>query len=164
VAPDDDPICRAAIREGRVTLNAWTPGLIRGGPAGAALASVDAALADLRVPEDRELVVTPVARVPWPATAEGALLAWARRVGYRRVWLPGRVVELAGELATTGVAAVDCPTCGAHWEDGAIAFWEGVRANGWFPATCLACGGSLPEWAPVGSAAAQDSCDRVRSR
>jgi hypothetical protein len=163
---DDEPICRAAIRDGRITLNRWTSRLIGGGPAAAGLGCVTAALADLRVPADGELIVTPVASVAWTAAAEEALLAWARLVGYRRVWLPGRVADLAGDLAQAGVAGVDCPTCGARWQDATIGFWEGVRAAGWFPATCLACGGSLPEWSPgggAGAATAATSCDSVRT-
>jgi hypothetical protein len=91
------------------------------------------------------------------------LLAWARLVGYRRVWLPGRVADLDGELAQAAAATADCPTCGAHWEDATFGFWEGVRAAGWFPATCLACGGSLPEWSLAGAGAGTSSCASVRS-
>jgi hypothetical protein len=163
---DDAPICRATIRDGRITLNRWTSGLIRGGPAAAGLRSVTAALADLRMPGDGELIVTPVARVAWTTGAEETLLAWARLVGYGRVWLPGRVADLEGDLAHAGVAAAECPTCGARWEDATIGFWEGVRAAGWFPATCLACGGSLPEWSiagGAGAAAETSSCEGVRT-
>lgn len=35
------------------------------------------------------------------------------------------------------------------WEDDSLDFWENVRRNRWFPASCLACGGSLPERAVV---------------
>lgn len=59
-----------------------------------------------------------------------------------------RVVSL-DELAPFGPVAVECPTCGARWEDGALGFWEHVRRDGWFPGACLACGGSLPEWSPA---------------
>jgi hypothetical protein len=142
----DPPTCRATIRDGLVTLNRWSPGLIAGGPEPTGLATITAALADLRMLGDGELIVTPVARVPWTEAAEEALLRWAASAGYRRVWLPDRVVDLDGVLAPAGTAAVECPTCGARWEDGGISFWERVREVGWFPGTCLACGGSLPEW------------------
>jgi hypothetical protein len=145
----DAPTCRATIRDGRVTLNRWRPGLAGAGPEPAALRTVTAALADLRMSPDRELIVTPVARAPWTEAAEDAILRWAPTAGHRRVWLPNRVVDLDEALAAIGTAAVDCPTCSAHWEDGAVAFWGRVREDGWFPGTCLACGGSLPEWAVV---------------
>ncbi len=143
---DDTPNCRVAIRDGDVTLNRWTPGLCRGGPERAGLRTVTAALADVHLLEDGELIVTPVPHAPWTAAAEEALLAWAATAGHPRGWLPDRVVGLQDALASLGPAAVDCPTGGAHWEDGTVAFWERVRAEGWFPGTCLACGGSLPEW------------------
>jgi hypothetical protein len=144
--PIDPPICRATVRDGAVTLNRWTPGLRGHGPEPAGFRAISAAIADLRVHDDRELIVTPVPRAPWTGEAEETLLRWAALVGYRRVWLPGRVVDCEDALAPVATAATDCPTCGAHWEDGTVAFWTQVRATGWFPGTCLACGGSLPEW------------------
>jgi hypothetical protein len=145
VSPDDRPACRAAVRGGVVTLNRWTPALAARGPMRAGLRSVDAALADL-VQEGDELIVVPVRDVPWDAEAERTLLAWARLVGYRRVWVPGGVALYAQVLAPLGRAGVTCPTCGARWEDEDLTFWEGVRRLGWFPGACMACGGSLPEW------------------
>jgi hypothetical protein len=143
----DPPTCRATIRDGHVTLNRWRPGLLDGGgPEPAAARTITAAIADLRMEGDGEVIVTPVERVAWAEAAEEALLGWAALTGYRRVWLPGRVVDLDGALAEVAPAATDCPTCGAHWHDEGVAFWERVRAAGWFPGTCLACGGSLPEW------------------
>lgn len=154
VTPADRPCCRVAIRGGTVTLNSWTPAMADRGPLHDGLRHTRAALADLRRDgesdgDGEELIVTPVRGAPWDARAERALLSWARLVGYRRVWLPHDVVTFAGDLAAFGAAAVDCPTCGAHWEDDGLAFWETVRRTHWFPAYCLACGGSLPEWTLV---------------
>jgi hypothetical protein len=150
--PIEPPSCRATIRDGLLILNSWTPGLRGGrGPELSGFRTITAALADLRMHDD-ELIVTPVPRTAWTEDAEETVLAWASLVGYRRVWLPGRVVDLADALAPCATAASDCPTCGAHWEDGALSFWETVRGDGWFPGTCLACGGSLPEWRPVAAA------------
>jgi hypothetical protein len=147
VSCDEEPTCRATIRDGVVTLNPWSRGLRGGGgPEPAGLRTVRAALADLHVLGEGELIVVPVPRVPWPADAGEAILRWSATAGYRRVWLPGRVVDLGDALPALGAAAVDCSTCGAHWEDGTVEFWERVRRTGWFPGTCLACGGSLPEW------------------
>jgi hypothetical protein len=141
----DAPTCRATIRDGLVTLNRWTPGLFGPGPEPAAFRTIVAALADLRIDGD-ELIVTPVPRTQWTADAEAAILGWAPAVGYRRVWLPSRVVTFGDPAPPLGCAAVTCPTCGATWEDGSAGFWERVRSDGWFPARCPACGGSLPEW------------------
>ena len=153
VSFDVPPTCRATIRGATVTLNRWTPGMAARGPVRAAMRHVGAALADLHRDGD-ELIVAPLRGVPWHELAERALLRWAGRVGYRRVWPAGRVVDLAGVLPCLGWAEVTCPTCGARWEDGSIEFWEAVRRDGWFPGSCLACGGSLPEWdvAPVAGA------------
>ena len=146
--PDAHPTCRAAIRDGRLTLNRWTPRLLGGlGPEPAGFRTIDVALADLRMLDD-EVVVTPVPRAPWSEAAEDIILVWAALVGYRRAWLPSRVVAFDDLLAPIVTAAADCPTCGAHWADASVDFWHRVRRDGWFPPTCLACGGSLPEWTP----------------
>jgi hypothetical protein len=145
VSIDRPPTCRATIRGDTVTLNRWSPGMAAGGPLKAGLGCVRAALADLHRREE-ELIVSPVRGVPWHEHAERTLLGWAEQVGYRRVWLPERVVDLGDALPALGWAHVTCPTCHARWEDGTIEFWEGVRRDGWFPGSCLACGGSLPEW------------------
>ena len=147
----DSPTCRATIRDGLVTLNPWSPSLLGEGPGATGFRTLTSALADLVIDDD-EVIVTPVPRAPWDAEAEEALLRWAPTVGYTRVWLPGRVVDFS-EPAPLGRAIVDCPSCGAQWEDGSAHFWARVRANGWFPARCPACGGSLPEWTTLSDTA-----------
>ena len=155
------PWCRAAIAGEAVTLNPWTPALIRGGPASMALerlADTGVALADLYAdgePGDEELVVRYVARSPRTEASDAALVAWARTVGYRRIWLPGLVVDLDAAEAPVGVAETTCRTCGLTWRDDTDAFWASVRKAGAFPGYCLACGASLPEWrvAPAGDRA-----------
>ena len=144
----DHPTCRATIRDGTVTLNAWRPGMGPRGPLKAGYTHVTASIADLEQLDENELIVVPVRGTPWDDVAGDLLLVWAARVGYRRVWLPDRAVDL-DVLAECGWAAVTCPTCGALWEDGGPDFWESVRGDGWFPPSCLACGGSLPEWSVV---------------
>ncbi len=157
---DDEPVCRATIRGGTVTLNRWRPGMGPGGPLKAGYLSVTATLADLHRPGEGELLVVPVRGVPWSEDAGKALLAWAARIGYRRVWLPERVVDL-DPLAEAGGAVAVCPTCGARWEDGGPTFWETVRQEGWFPGGCLACGGSLPEWEPCQNRAPAPDPDSI---
>ena len=150
----DHPTCRATIRDGRLTLNAWTPGLLGQGPEPSGFRTIRAALADLTLLDAGELLVVPVPRVPWTPGDEDVVLAWAQLAGHARVWLPGRVVTFDAP-APVGHVGVDCPTCGAHWEDAEPSFWEHVRRNGWFPGTCLACGGSLPEWSMTAPATAE---------
>ncbi|WP_354699016.1 hypothetical protein DSM112329_04717 [Paraconexibacter sp. AEG42_29] len=158
---DETPICRATIRGDRITLNGWDRSLAGRGPSRDGLRHVRAALADLyrSGQEDDELIVTPVGGTRWSDDAEAVLIAWATRVGFTRVWLPARVVDLAGELAACGHAQVTCPTCGARWRDESVDFWAGVRRHGWFPGRCLACGGSLPEWDVAG----EGDADRART-
>ncbi|WP_313676786.1 hypothetical protein [Mycolicibacterium sp.] len=107
--------------------------------------SVRAALVDLFVVNEDELIVKPVARSRFAAEDAEAITAWARRVGYSRVWLPDDVINLSGEPAG-GNAKVRCRSCGARWEDCTHDFWLRVRDSGHFPAHCPACGDSLPEW------------------
>jgi hypothetical protein len=157
------PTCRATIRDGLVTLNPWSPSLLGHGPEPAGFATITAALADLWMQED-ELIVTPVPRAPWTESAEEVILRWAPSTGYRRVWLPERVVDF-DTPAGLGRALVDCPGCGARWEDGSARFWARVRVNGWFPGRCLACGGSLPEWSAIEiDLQLSDSADAQRHR
>ena len=80
--------------------------------------------------------------------AGDALVRWASAVGYRRVWLPGALVEFDAVERPLDRAYVRCRECGADWDDGTIAFWETVRERGAFPQNCLACGGTLPQWEP----------------
>lgn len=146
------PMVRATIAAGGLTLNRWSPRLMRAGPARAILRTVaaqGARLADLAVEDaedGREVVVTPVANHPLDADARATLVRWARVTGYRRIWLPGEVVELPGEVPAEASAEVRCPTCLAEWEDDTPEFWHGVDANGYFPGFCPVCAGSLPEW------------------
>ena len=95
-----------------MTLNRWTPTLLGLGPEAAGFRTLNAALADVRFHED-EIIVTPVPRAPWDAGAEEAILAWAPTAGYRRVWLPQRVVTFDAP-PPLGYARVDCPSCGGQ--------------------------------------------------
>jgi hypothetical protein len=155
-AADPTPWARAVVRDGRVTLNAWAPSLMTGGPVRAMLRELPAdgvVIADLlsetRDDGREELIVrwVPDGRTSGPATA--AVLRWAERVGYRRVWLPDAVVDFSGALPTAGRVATACPTCGACWDDESPEFWTMVRQQGCFPGHCPICNGSLPEWEPA---------------
>jgi hypothetical protein len=148
---DDQPFARATITSRRITLNPWRPGLIDGGPTGMLLrplARRGVVIADLVADRDeRELVVRFVPRHGATEYARTALVRWAAQVGWERVWLDDRVVEPdPADVEVGGRARAVCPTCGLRWQDERPEFWNHVRDDGWFPATCLACGGSLPEW------------------
>lgn len=164
------PACRATIVDGTVTLNGWRPNLMDGGPTQAALDRIEqrgVVLADLTRLGDEgdELLASFVTRGPALEDAREALVAWARTVGYRRLWLDDRVVALDGGPAVAGTAVVECPTCRATWSDTRPGFWFGVRENGWFPGFCLACGGSLPEWwvrEPAGADGPAETGERAR--
>lgn len=133
----DEPMCRATIRDGVLTLNRWRPILH-----GCFEPAAGVAIADLTVLSPRELLVE------WIVAGddEEILLEWAQLVGYTRVWLPARLVELEASLVPDGAAEVECPTCGTVWSQGSPDFWANLRRLGYFPGSCLACGGSLPEW------------------
>jgi hypothetical protein len=102
--------------------------------------------------DDEELVATvPPNAPPVDRAARRVLSEWAALVGYRRLWLPDRVIEL-DPPPPVGSASVRCPTCTSVWSDSSAGFWATVRRNGHFPGYCPACGGSLPEWRPAPAA------------
>ena len=154
-----NPWCRATISCDGITLNPWTPQLIHGGPAAIALerlAGTGVALADLYAegpPGDEELFVRYVSHSPRDEASDSAVIEWAHTVGYRRVWLPDRVIDLDVAQARIGPAETTCRTCGLTWSDDTPEFWRQVRSAGAFPGYCLGCGASLPEWrlAPAGA-------------
>jgi hypothetical protein len=150
------PWARAVVRDGRITLNAWSPGLMSGGPTRAVLRRLlrrGVMLADLsaHAADDgrEELIVRWIPDGRTCAPARAALLQWAELVGYRRVWLPQEVVDFSEALLPGGRAATSCPTCGAVWDDETPEFWAMVRGQGHFPGHCPICNGSLPEWVPA---------------
>src|SRR3954469_18606197 len=155
---EQDHFLRATIAAGRITLNPPLHGTITGGPASMTLARLEGVvLVDLRHAgeDDEELVATVPPNAPRITTAARRTLAdWAAVVGYRRLWLPDRVLELEPPDAL-GTAEVRCPTCTATWADGSPRFWATVRANGHFPAN-----GPLPRLRPRGRRLAAGVADR----
>jgi hypothetical protein len=137
------PWCRATVRDGRITLNPWHSKLVHGGPGRTFLARLedDVAIADLFNESDDELIVSWV-----HGRDEETVVAWAGRVGYSRVWLSDRVVDLEVAPFDGGLASTRCPTCGSTWDDETPEFWLSVRADHHFPACCIVCNGSLTEW------------------
>jgi hypothetical protein len=158
---------RATIANGKITLNPPLRGTITGGPASMTLTRLgDVALVDLRPAgeDDDELVATvPPNAPPLRRAARRVLAEWAALVGYRRLWLPDRVVEL-DPPPPVGTARVQCPTCTSVWADDSESFWAMVRRNGHFPGYCPACGGSLPEWRTAAHRACGRGASDVRGR
>jgi hypothetical protein len=146
---DDTPDYRLTVRRGTVLAIDWNPWLASGGPIGmlvAARGRAGVAIADVIVARDGELATEAIVRFltgDRPA-ARAAITAWARDVGYRRLWLPGRLVELPGPAE--GLAETRCSGCAARFADEEPGFWEGVRTSGRFPAMCPLCGADLPQW------------------
>lgn len=162
----DFPFARAVIRDGRITLNRWSPRLMTGGPLRQVLkrlAEQQVVVADLftSVREDgaEDLRVRWVPENSGTTEARGVLAAWAEQVGYASVWLPDAWIEFPDRAFEGGRARVVCPTCSLEWDDDSTDFWATVRSCGYFPATCPVCNGSLPEWEvePVAAPAGQES-------
>src|SRR3954469_22745825 len=97
----ESPDFRLTIRRRTVIAIDWHPWLVSGGPMTTMLQERGRAgggIADLNlVPED-EVATEAIVRFlagDRPGARE-ALRTWAGAVGYRRLWLPGQVVELPG--------------------------------------------------------------------
>ncbi|HEX2102188.1 MAG TPA: hypothetical protein VHF51_00945 [Solirubrobacteraceae bacterium] len=154
------------MRRGTVRAIDWSPWLAAGGPMAMLLAArgrAGVAIADVTVLRDGDVATEAIARF---LTGDGpgardAIAAWARDVGYRRLWLPDDLVELPGPAE--GRAETRCSGCAARFADGAPGFWAGVRAAGRFPAMCPLCGGDLPQWRVHGAdgADARGRSDRL---
>jgi hypothetical protein len=144
-----DPSFRATIRGRRLMLTHWAPWLVRYGPSGRFLIERERAgvtIADLTVhgEDDDEVSVRFFALGTGREQAEEVLIEWATRVGYRRIWLPDRLVTTEPEPLRT--ASVRCRTCSATWQDSSPEFWMAVKRGGMFPHWCPVCGCELPQW------------------
>ncbi|MEA2268703.1 MAG: hypothetical protein QOD55_2068 [Solirubrobacteraceae bacterium] len=147
--PDDAPDYRLTVRRGEVRAIDWNPWLAAGGPMAMLLQGRDragVAIADVTLVRAGDVAVEAMVRFlagDRPAARE-ALRAWAHDVGYRRLWLPGEVLELPGP--GEGLAETRCSGCAARFADADPGFWSSVRTCGRFPAMCPLCGGDLPQW------------------
>ena len=160
IEPDDEdegdhegvpelPDFRATIRGSQLTLVAWAPHLLSGGPTANLVrerAKEGVTIADLWVTGDEphEVIVEYLA-VADRGRADRLLTRWAEAVGHSRLWLPDRLVALDPDRPL-GTAKVECPTCGAGWQDSSTDFWLNVRSLGRFPSLCPICNGDLPQW------------------
>ena len=122
-----EPQYRATIRNGSVLLTHWAPWLAAGGPWNELLAArkrAGVAIADLTLTgqDEGEVIVTFLSEGRDRAAAEETLCGWARDVGFRRVWLPDRMVSLHDPFDPCAHAEVRCRICGARWHDSAPGF------------------------------------------
>ena len=154
------PWARAVVRDGRITLNGWSPSLMTRGPARAVLLRslpegvvIADLTSDVRPDGREELIVRWVPDGRASDAARATVVGWAAVVGYRRVWLPDDVVDLGDAPSDAGRVATACPTCGAAWDDESPEFWLLVRSQGHFPGGCPICNGSLPEWTAASGSA-----------
>ena len=115
-----------------------------------ARARAGVAIADLTIIRDDEQVAVELI-VDFRGRAEPvhreALCAWAARVGYRRAWFDGAVVETRARSRRRGETR--CTGCRARLVDANASFWQFVRHRGAFPTACVLCGSDLPQWTPV---------------
>ena len=145
----DDPDFRLTVRRGTVLAVDWRPWLVRTGPMTALLRDRERAgvgIADVTVVREGDVATEAVVGFVAGNTprARAAVERWARDVGYRRLWLPGEVIELDGPQEAP--AATRCAGCAVRLHDAAPDFWSAVRSLGRFPSACPICGGDLPQW------------------
>jgi hypothetical protein len=143
------PDFRLTIRDDTVLAVDWHPWLPRSGPMMTMVhdrGRVGVAIADVTVLHEHGVATEALVRFLGAEgpEARSALTGWARDVGYRRVWLPGDVVELPGPVEEE--AETRCRGCGVRLRDGGPEFWQQVRMIGRFPSGCPLCGADLPQW------------------
>ena len=145
----DFPDFRLTVRRDTVLAIDWHPFLVSGGPMTAMLHSrgrAGVAIADLTVIHDDETAAEAVVRFLTGdrPKVRAAITRWAGDVGYRRLWLPGEIVELPGPAEA--LAETRCSGCAIRLSDDGPDFWDHVREAGRFPAACPLCGADLPQW------------------
>ena len=149
---EGDPTFRATYRNGRLTVLRWWNMLIDNGPSSMFFAQRERAgtvIADLTCHQDADgmqLAVAVRSGGRNVAEAEEEIVDWAAAVGFQRVWLSDRFVEIDPEVSPHHCASVKCPTCGQKWSGAGNSFWAGVRGETNFPLFCPLCGGDLPAW------------------
>ncbi len=145
------PTYRASVRNGRLSLTDWDPVLLSQTMLNAGIPGLSerqATIVDLIIvgEEEDELIAVLSDQRDEVKTAVQVLLAWAGFVGYRRIWLPDRVVNIEPSPDQIGVATLTCPTCLSEFSAEGPDFWLGIRKAKSFPKFCLACGCEAPQW------------------
>jgi hypothetical protein len=162
----DFPDYRLTIRRDTVLAIDWHPWLATGGPMATMLydrGRAGVALADLTVLHEDELAAEAIVRFLTGdnVKARATLTRWAGEVGYRRLWLPGEVVELPGPAEA--LAETRCNGCAVRLYDDGPDFWDHVREAGRFPAACPLCGADLPQWRVCQTSRAVDDPTEVEA-
>jgi hypothetical protein len=150
---DGAPELRAAVsNDGVIVMTRWAPwNLQAGGPAASQVRSTKlAVVSDLSIARETQdgitiptdLIVQDEFIFGDSAACRLALLAWAERLGYQRVWFHNQLAVLEPELLG-GIWAVGCHGCGVTWSDSTARFWLGARAAGYFPLSCPLCAHAL---------------------
>ncbi len=146
---------RVTYREGRLLVIHWADVLAEQGPVLTLLEDSEledlliADLAESRDSEGRWELTMRLLTADGPSPpAERAILDWASDVGYRRIWLPDRVVNLSRRQGFNSRVKVHCHNCGQTWHDSGRAFWSHVVKQRSFPTFCRLCGADLPVWEP----------------
>ena len=143
------PDFRLTVHRRKVLAIDWHPWLVSSGPMTTMLQErgrAGVAIADLTVVHEDEVATEAIVRFlagDRPAARE-TVISWAGDVGYRRLWLPGDVIELPGPAEA--LAETRCNGCCARLCDDGPEFWGHVREVGRFPAGCPLCGADLPQW------------------
>jgi hypothetical protein len=149
------PRYRATHRDGRLMIISHCDALAPEGPVLTMLENSDRSdllIADLAESVDGgrsrtwELTVTVLTPGEPSEEAEESILTWAGNVGFRRAWLPDRVIPLEGRPSFRSKASVRCENCGHTWRNRGRGFWSQVRKYRGFPPGCLLCGADLPVW------------------
>jgi hypothetical protein len=149
------PELRATVsRRGDVVMTRWSPGAAcPGGPAASQLRVRKlAGVFDLTIERESadgitiatDLLVSDAFLANDSALAYEKLIAWAARLGYRRVWLSHEVVALEPNLLG-GTWETTCRHCGSTWSDSTAGFWLNARAAGYYPLACSVCSHPLPQ-------------------
>src|SRR4051812_18786443 len=129
----DCPDFRLTVRRGTVLAIDWYPWLTTAGPLMTLLHARGRAgvgVADITVVREDEVATEGIVRVlvgDTPRT-RAAIVAWARDVGYRRLWLPDVPVELPAPAE--GDAETRCHGCAVRLHESGPEFWEHVREVG----------------------------------
>jgi len=145
------PSYRATVRNGMLFITDWAAVLVsreklRAGSSGSV--SEGAKILDLMIigEDGDELIAAYSFDSDEPGNVDQTLLDWAGHVGYRRVWLPHQVVDIAPSPEQIGTATLTCPTCSQEYTGDGPDFWLSVRQARIFPPFCVACGCEVPQW------------------
>lgn len=149
------PELRATVsRRAGVVMTPWSPGVASpGGPAASQIRMRKlAGVFDLTIERETadgitiatDLLVGDAFLADDAVLAYDQLIAWAARLGYRRVWLSHEVVALEPNLLG-GTWSTTCRHCGSTWSDATAPFWLNARAAGYFPLLCSLCSHPLSQ-------------------